>query len=276
MLLSVVIPTYHRNDLLKLCLQSLSPINQTLDIKYYEVIVTDDGKESTAKKIIADEFPWCRWVQGPQRGPASNRNFGASQVKSNWVVFIDDDCLPDENLLLTYKNAIEENPDIKVFEGCIKADREQKRFDEESPVNLTGGYMWSCNFMVFKKVFNQVGGFDENFPSPAMEDVDLTNTILKNDIEILFLKKAFVIHPWRKLRDISFVKKHHKSFIYYSLKNKEFSKSHSVGMFLKNYLRDCLFIFKNAISFKFRGIFKIILSINYDLILKINYVLLKK
>jgi GT2 family glycosyltransferase len=272
-MLSIVIPTYHRNDLLKDCLKSLSPTSQSLDKKYYEVIVTDDGKVSNAKEMISNDFPWCRWVQGPQSGPASNRNFGASNANNDWIVFIDDDCMPDVDLLLIYKNAMEENPNIKVFEGSIKADREQMRFDEESPINLTGGCLWSCNFMIYKKTFNQMGGFDVNYPSAAMEDVDLRERLTQEGLDILFIKSAVVIHPWRKLRNISFVKKHYQSYQYFAHK---FNCERSIIEVFKQYSRGWFYILKNAIKYKFRGISHKILIINYHLILNLKFVLFNK
>lgn len=272
-MLSIVIPTYHRNDLLKDCLKSLSPDTQSLDKQFYEVIVTDDGKDSNAKDMINNYFPWCKWVQGPQRGPAANRNFGATHAIHDWIVFIDDDCMPSRDLLLIYKKAIEVNPSVTVFEGSIKADRDQMRFDEESPINLTGGCLWSCNFLIYKTIFNQIGGFDENYPSPAFEDVDLRERLIQNAIDILFIKKAIVIHPWRKLRDISFVKSHFQSYKYYAHK---FNCEQSIIEVFKQYLRSSIYVIKNAVKFKFRGIAQRILIINYHFILNLKFTLFNK
>src|SRR5688500_16589114 len=93
---SVVIPTYHRNDLLARCLRQLVPGRQTLDASRYEVIVTDDGRDTTAEAMIRDQFSFVRWVRGPQRGPAANRNNGVKHARGEWVVFTDDDCVPTE------------------------------------------------------------------------------------------------------------------------------------------------------------------------------------
>ncbi|MFM6077529.1 MAG: glycosyltransferase, partial [Dolichospermum sp.] len=51
MLFSVIIPTYHRNDLLVKCLNCLTPGVQTLPADQYEVIVSDDGYQSTAQEM---------------------------------------------------------------------------------------------------------------------------------------------------------------------------------------------------------------------------------
>lgn len=272
-MLSIVIPTYHRNDLLELCLECLSPNKQTLDIKDYEVIVTDDGKVSNAQQLVESKFPWCKWVQGPQVGPASNRNNGAKQSKGNWIVFIDDDCLPDANILFEYKRLIKENPNIEVFEGCIKADRAQKRFDEESPLNLYGGgYMWSCNIMVSKNVFYKMNGFDEGFPHAAMEDVDFAKRIQQADFKIVFADKAFVVHPYRRIKGFKFVKNKHESYVYLLRKNKVFREGFSFKKVTEVYLRDSYKVLKNCLKYKFRGFLFKIITVNYNYFLKLKYI----
>ncbi|MHC5729635.1 MAG: glycosyltransferase family 2 protein, partial [Nostoc sp.] len=68
-LFSVIIPTYHRNDLLAKCLDCLAPGVQTLSAEQYEVIVTDDGSQTTAEEMIRQQYPWAKWVAGPRKGP---------------------------------------------------------------------------------------------------------------------------------------------------------------------------------------------------------------
>lgn len=268
---SVVIPTYHRIELLRMCLVCLSPNSQKLDASQYEVIVTDDGVEINAKELIEKEFPWCRWVQGPQKGPAQNRNFGVSCSVGERIIFIDDDCQPDNNLLLSYFEATLNYPEIAVFEGCIKPDRAKQRFNEESPVNLTGGYLWSCNFSIKRSLFEEIGGFDVNFPYPAMEDVDLRERIKKSRTRIVFLKNAFVIHPWRKRRSLAFVKKHFISSLYHINKNK-LLKFNIKNMVLV-YAHNMKYVLLNSFRFKFRGLFHELLIIHYLLLLKLGHFL---
>ena len=90
MTFSVIVPTCNRNDLLAKCLELLNPANQTIK-EVYEVIVTDDSKNNVAKALIEDIFTWAKWVEGPKRGPAANRNNGAKDAKGDWLIFIDDD-----------------------------------------------------------------------------------------------------------------------------------------------------------------------------------------
>jgi glycosyltransferase involved in cell wall biosynthesis len=195
---SVLIPTYHRNDLLAQCLDRLAPSVQTLAADQYEVIVSDDGKNSTAEALIKENYPWVCWVKGPQRGPAANRNFAATQAKHPWLVFTDDDCLPEPGWLKAYADAIQ--PGICVYEGCTTCHTPFSPLVEETPENLTGGCLWSCNFMIARSVFQEVHGFDEAFPFPFQEDTDFRERVKSAGHRFPFLTEATVDHPPRSRR----------------------------------------------------------------------------
>ena len=212
---SVIIPTFNRNELLAQCLDQLKPEIQLFDKELYEVIVTDDSEESKAKKLIENDYLWVRWVEGPRKGPAANRNNGANSANGDWLVFLDDDCIPDFDLLASYKARIEQRPAVSVFEGRIYTDRPMQRLDEEAPVNETGGYLWSCNFCIKRTLFNRINGFDESFPYAAMEDVDLRKRLNDAGYDIAFVRSASVLHPWREISDKKIFKKRILSHEFY-------------------------------------------------------------
>ena len=197
-LLSVVIPTYHRNDLLLKCLECLAPGRQTLDACLYEVVVTDDGKQSTAETLIAERFPWAKWVKGPQKGPASNRNNGASYTRGEWIAFTDDDCLPEAGWLAAFYSAAGNKRNVpNVLEGRTVCKEGVKSLFQHSPTNESGGALWSCNMMVRRAFFDRLNGFDENFPSPHLEDVDFRERVYGLEEKITFVADAIVDHPPR-------------------------------------------------------------------------------
>ena len=173
LLISVIIPTCHRNQDLSLCLGALRPDTQKSTCTY-EVIVTDDGSKSTAEELIRAKYAWARWVAGPRRGPAANRNAGARNARGVWVLFLDDDCIPVPGWVDAYTTAIHNFPENSVFEGpTVGGPNSQTRSDHESPLNLEGGLLWSCNFAIRRQLFSGIGGFDESFPVAFMEDTDL-------------------------------------------------------------------------------------------------------
>ncbi|HEY9599668.1 MAG TPA: glycosyltransferase family A protein [Cyanophyceae cyanobacterium] len=196
-LFSVIIPTYHRDDQLAQCLDCLAPTVQTLPAEHYEVIVSDDGSTTTSQALIAERYPWVRWVAGPGRGPAANRNNGAAHAYGEWLVFTDDDCLPDAQWLAAYGEAIA--PDIQVYEGKTTCAVGLRSPFEHAPINLTGGCLWSCNLMIKTVLFRKIKGFDETFPYPHMEDIDLRERLNFLEIKTKFIPSAVVDHPPRKL-----------------------------------------------------------------------------
>jgi GT2 family glycosyltransferase len=197
---SVVIPTCNRPDLLDRCLCRLAPAARKGDAFVCQVIVSDDqGPQSLSKQLLSAKYPWLQWTEGPRRGPAANRNHGAKFAFGEWLFFCDDDCLPDVDILETYARAQKSHPDRRVFEGRIMADREKRHPLEEAPINDKGGNLWSCNFVIQRRLFEEIGGFDERFPFAAVEDTEFRVRLQKGGERIVFLSDAVVVHPWRKL-----------------------------------------------------------------------------
>ncbi|HEV3271314.1 MAG TPA: glycosyltransferase [Candidatus Methylacidiphilales bacterium] len=199
MLLSVIIPTFKRHETLGACLKHLSPEIQNVSPDLFEVIVTDDAPGDETRDFLVRNYPRALHHRGPQKGPAANRNSGAKSARGEWLVFLDDDCLPQPSFLSAYIEAIGKNPDCLVFEGCTLAERPRIRLDEEAPINDRGGYLWSCNFLIQRKLFLEMGGFCELYPYACMEDVDFREQLREKNIRFLFVPGASVVHPWRPL-----------------------------------------------------------------------------
>jgi len=265
MFLSVIIPTYNRYDLLRKCLDNLVPDFQTINDKSYEIIVSDDSKTNEEIEILKKKYPFVTFVAGPQKGPASNRNNGAKYAKGDWLVFIDDDCLPDRNLLSSYLNEINKGV-YQGIEGYINADRLQERFDEISPLNLTGGCFWSCNIAVDKEVFAKLNGFDEGFPFAALEDTDFYER-LKTAANTTFLASAKVIHPWRKVTNWVSYKKWVGSH-QYAIKKANIPKDFTYRIKRLNLFIGLVFKHgKELIKYRFRGFYYYLEVLYYNFLM---------
>ena len=265
---SVIIPTYHRNDLLAKCLDCLAPGAQSLSIDQYEVIVTDDGRETTAEQMILEHYPWVKWVAGPQKGPAANRNNGAKYAQGEWLVFTDDDCLPDSHWLEAYAQAIDDS--VLALEGSIHPLGDLNQDLAECPVNLTGGCFWSANIAVKRSLFEQVDGFDENYILAAQEDQDL-KIKLETLIVIKFIPDAKVYHPVRIIsfrKAITLIPLQIKNWLYYSQKNDLISKSGGIFCFAAKQYR---FHFSSLLSHlqkhKYQSLFLSLIILIYGLLL---------
>jgi GT2 family glycosyltransferase len=193
MLISVVIPTFQRPDSLAACLECLGC--QILPREKFEVIVTDDGRDTAARDLVWQKFPWVKWAEGPRRGPAANRNHGASLAKGEWIAFVDDDCLPAPGWL----KAIGSQTDVDVIEGKTVCPGARDTPFQERVENLRGGVYWSCNLAVRRAVFERLGGFDEDFLEPGGEDMEFAWRIAADNIHTRFVSAALVEHPPRAI-----------------------------------------------------------------------------
>lgn len=251
MFFSIIIPACNRPALLQQCLNRLLPGQQTFNEGDYEIIVTDDSTDILVEYMVSKKYPTVKYLIGPKKGPAANRNNGAKQAQGEWLVFLDDDCLPDKGLIKNYQKAIAQHPPSLVFEGRISADRQKARMDEEAPINETGGLLWSCNFMVKKNLFEIMGGFNENFGFAAMEDVEFRKRV-ETRTDMKFIYDAFVIHPWRIVPNsaIKFQKvlQAHKTYINLHPNDKQFKAINIAKLLLISF-------FKNTLPsiFKYRG-----------------------
>jgi len=225
---SVVIPTYKRHDDLFRCLDALSHhfnIDSSQSYKFgVEVIVSDDACEITLHDVLKDRYPWCRYVEGPTRGPASNRNYGAKQASGEWLAFIDDDCVPQPGWLESFAR---HTSCCDILEGRTSACGTRTRVDQECPINESGGHLWSCNFAITRDCFFDMNGFNENFPTAAMEDIEFRTRALKLGKSIKFLYDALVYHPWRTRKGFAFSLLYKKSLKQFVQLHPEFKSKYS-------------------------------------------------
>lgn len=87
-LVSIIVPTYQRPNLLKRCLNSLT--NQTYP--NLEIIVVNNSPSQSLKKIISSiNNNQIKLLKEPKQGSAHARNKGLSQTKGSYICFCDDD-----------------------------------------------------------------------------------------------------------------------------------------------------------------------------------------
>jgi GT2 family glycosyltransferase len=206
--LSIVVPTCSRVGVLSALLQRLRPERQKLDAGMYEVIVSDDAVAGPAAGRLQEEFPNVRFVTGPGRGPAANRNNGAHHARGQWLVFIDDDCQPIDGWLRAIAAEIDARP-LDVIEGKIVAPDKRASLFRRDVENLQGDCFWSANLAVRREYFDEIGGFDEDFTQAGGEDLELAHRFRSSGARTSFCPTAIVNHPshlmtWGALLEFTF------------------------------------------------------------------------
>jgi GT2 family glycosyltransferase len=213
MSLSVIIPTCNRPQWLERCVGSVQAAIAHSGRVDVEVIVSDDSAGDETRNVL-ENYPGICWQPGPRRGPASNRNAGVRSSQGRWILFVDDDCVVDRGWIAAFLVVMTSLPLCRVLEGRTVADRPRRRMDEESPINETGGYLWSCNMAIARTLFDELGGFCESFPYASMEDVDLRLRLQGMGEHFPFVADALVCHPLRSSKGVGFMIKSGRSYLH--------------------------------------------------------------
>lgn len=203
--LSLIICTYERPENLSRCLASV--MGQSIDLSRIEVVIADDGSRD-ATSAIAHEFaataPFpVRFVTHPHTGfcPSRCRNEGAAASTSDYLVFLDGDCLIAPNFLATQLR--KRRAGVVRIGDCIRLSQSiSARIDEQKA--RSGSYQrlvpWrsrlaalklamkdtkhhllrdplrpvltSNNIGIWRQDYERVNGFDEMFIGWGSEDRD--------------------------------------------------------------------------------------------------------
>ncbi len=190
--ISIVVPTYNRENYLKECLDSI--INQ--NYPNLEIVVTDDNSTDNTE-IIAKEYikkyPFIKYVKNRKypQGPNGNKNNGLDNATGEVFGIFDDDDILLEGALNLLIAKMTEGYDM-VMANCVRSDngkfsghgvtqnREIKW--QDYMCGKTGGEFWS----IFKK--DMIG--DKRFDTDLIggEGI-LWRGIMKNR-KIYYLHKA--------------------------------------------------------------------------------------
>ena len=235
-LVSVVITTYNRSDAL---LAVLSALTRQSD-RHFEVIVADDGSTPAHQQRIVQSSAAMALklvhVWHPDVGFTASkaRNRGVAAARGNYIVFLDGDCVPEQDFIARHRQLAEVgfftngsrvllSPELtqRVLDGQEQVDGHgsvywlRKRLTREANkltglLRLPDGAMrvqqtfdWkgirSCNMAVWRSDFEKVEGFDESFVGWGHEDADF---VLRLHNLGLARKNGFcateVFHLWHK------------------------------------------------------------------------------
>ena len=160
---SVVICTYNRLSLLKLCIESISTL-KTFASEFETLVIDNNSSDGTEEfcnglnKLYPDNN-W-RYFKETNQGISFARTRGAKEASGNIIAYIDDDCIAEtdwlEKIIEFYKN----NPDTLSTGGRIIPKYLVPAAD------WFGKYFWGLvgNYDLGNKVFQMKGA---RYPSGA-------------------------------------------------------------------------------------------------------------
>ena len=182
--LSAVVP-FHR-DLMKLrtCLRGIRAAATHLPAGALlcETIVVADGAPEDPSGVAATHGAMVVAIDGP-RGPATARNRGAAVASGDVLVFVDSDVAIDANSLAHAARRFASDPDLTALFGAYDEDPTAPGFISQGK-NLAHCFIhrrsageartfWAGIGAVRADAFASLGGFDERFTRPSVEDIDL-------------------------------------------------------------------------------------------------------
>ena len=213
-LISIIIPTCNRLQILKRALHSLE--KQTEGGMPFEVILIDDcSRDGTADYLQRANFSFpFRFFSQEHKGPAAARNAGLKEAGGKTVLFLNDDCLAAPDLLSQHKKIrqkygecavlgrIEWSPEISLSPGLKDLANDYcfpyKKIN--NPANIPYHYFITGNLSAPLPEIIAAGGFDEYFQDAACEDIELGYRLQRRGLRLHYNPAAVAFH----LHNLSF------------------------------------------------------------------------
>lgn len=206
---SIIIVTYNHESYIEACLDSV------LAEKPAEVLVVDSGSSDGTRAAVEEHFPEVTLVRPDEnKGYGAGNNRGVEHVSTEFTVVLNPDttleagCLEallapiakgerriTTPMILTYDGAeINTCGNIDHFTGLGFTRGLQEDPDEFCNPEVVSGLSGAC-FAVRTDLYRELGGFDESI-FLYMEDVELSWRAAAEDVEILYVPAARVLHDY--------------------------------------------------------------------------------
>ena len=212
--LSVVIPSKDRAPALAHTLDALDA--QQVGGARVEVIVVDngssDGTVGQVRERAAQAKLPLRLLEQQSGGPAAARNAGIAAASGEVLLFLGDDTEPGgSDLLASHLDLHAARPQenygvlgritwtsrrpVTPFMRWLEDGGPQFHFGELRPGPVdASSYFYSSHASVKRSFLQRVGGFDQRFPSAAVEDTELGVRLADAGFELDYHPDLLVLH----------------------------------------------------------------------------------
>lgn len=178
MTLSVVIPACRAATYLPRCLAALQASTHHPD----EVIVVIDGPDDGSTAIATAAGARVVRLRDEPQGPAVARNAGTAAATGELVLFVDADVLVHQDVVSLVADHFAAHPGDAALFGSYDAAPADPRFVSRFKnlmhhfVHQQGGRVastfWAGCGAIRRDVFLSIGGFDERYERPSIEDIE--------------------------------------------------------------------------------------------------------
>jgi len=203
---TIIVPFRNEAKNLPLLLKSLSKMNYPTDL--FEVILVDDESDDDWILEIAD--PRLQIIKNNRVSNSPKKDAittAIPQVKTEWIITTDADCIVPENWLMTLNNHIQTH-DVSMLAGAVKYSENDSflhHFQQLDLASLQGatigsfgigkGFMCNgANLAYTKSLFEELNGFEGNNKIASGDDVFLLQKAIAAFPEkVHYLKSANTI-----------------------------------------------------------------------------------
>lgn len=197
--LSIIIPVFKGGDFFRRC---LAHVTQFAPPNSEVVVVVDGGTDDSWQ--IAEDFgiPAVRLRQNG--GPARARNVGAAAATGDILFFLDADVAIGADTLNRVVDSFQRHPQFSALIGSYDNAPGAPNFLSQYK-NLLHHYthqtaspeastFWGACGAIRREVFLEMGGFDESYRQPCIEDIELGYRLKQAGHRILLDRSVQVKH----------------------------------------------------------------------------------
>ncbi len=199
--ISVAIPSYRREQVLLNSIRELSLISSAGT----EILIIDQTPQHEAP-VEAQLTAWnaegaIRWIRSELPSIPMAMNVALREAKNDIVLFLDDDIVPDEQLLAAHREAHTSGEALLVAGRVLQPWHKGVKFAHGEPFHFAcldrqpvyefmGG-----NFSISRKAAIELGGFDENFVKVAYRfEAEFAHRWCASGRQIVYEPKALIHH----------------------------------------------------------------------------------
>lgn len=187
--LSVLVGTYNRLNLLRICLDALI---EKIDCKH-EIIVVDAGSSDGTLEYLESLDKVSVVTQGKLLGQAKSLNQVIQSLQSDYLCWLSDDNVVRNGILDVAVKILDNNPDIGLVALKVK-DVSGEYIEYPYLGSIWPSGVLNCNQGVLPtELMKKLGGFDEHFRDYGI-DADLTTRILLSGYKAVYTKRIAIFH----------------------------------------------------------------------------------
>lgn len=210
---SIIIPVFNKLELTRQCLTHLAKVTHGCS---YEVIVVDNASTDGTGPFLSSLEGDIHFVTNDSNlGFAKACNQGARVAKGKYLVFLNNDTIPQEGWLSALVDEVEQHPDVAIVGSKLLYPN-----DTIQHAGVVFSKKWLMPYLIFrncpsdypafnmrqefqavtaacllirKEDFESVSGFDESFMN-GFEDVDLCLKIRESGRKVIYQPKSVLYH----------------------------------------------------------------------------------